>query len=65
MHHVLVQYTHKVVPCDLETPEVSPAIVTKMHADQTANLAVFTSGGSFFVFNAPKGVAGEKGTWHV
>lgn len=60
----VVIYVHKVDDSPEPVPNVSPAMVTKVNADNSLNLVVFFYSGTFFVHNVVKGCAEYRGTWH-
>lgn len=59
----IVLYVHTVDGDATESPNVSPALVTKAFED-TVHLTVFTSNGFFYSKNIPYNSAGTRGTWH-
>lgn len=47
-----------------ETPNVSPALVVDVNADESLNLTVFFMNGSFWRTNVKKGDPSQRSTWH-
>ena len=60
----VVHYVLKIDYDTDETPNVSPAMITKINKDGTVSLVVFTSGGHFSAGNVVHDGNKARGTFH-
>lgn len=61
---MIVLYTEMFDADQSESPNVGPAIVTRVHPDDVLDLTVFFMNGFFLKSNIHKGEPSERGTWH-
>ena len=61
----IVLYTEHLDSDASETPNISPAMVVEVNGDATLDLWIFFSNGFFNKLQVPKGIPGQRGTWHL